>query len=100
MVTVNDVRASAGEFERNDAVPDPPAGSVRSEGGTMIEHTRLTPEQWEELLADGSVRVPEAVQLSGLGRTMLYGAMAAGELVYFKRGEARLEVPQVSWTRS
>lgn len=54
--------------------------------------------EWRELLADGSIRVPQAVELCGLGRTKVYAAMAAGELAFFKAGASRL-IPRRSLTR-
>jgi hypothetical protein len=34
--------------------------------------------------------IPEAVHVSGLGRSSLYGLMAAGDLAYVKAGKRRL----------
>lgn len=44
----------------------------------------------EEPLADGAVGVGEAVRFAGVGRTVLYGAMATGALCYLRVGRRRL----------
>lgn len=44
----------------------------------------------EELLSDGCLTVAGAVQFSGIGRSMLYRLMAAGELRYLNHGARRL----------
>lgn len=42
-----------------------------------------------ELVSDGLVTIPEAIRISGFGKTFLYEAMASGELVYVKKGAGR-----------
>jgi excisionase family DNA binding protein len=41
------------------------------------------------LLADGNFTIHEAVEFSGLSRSALYNAMAAGSLPYVKLGRCR-----------
>ncbi len=45
-----------------------------------------------EMLAEGAMRVPEAVVWSGIGRSKLYTAMATGEILYVKVDRRRLIV--------
>lgn len=52
-----------------------------------MKHTSTTTQ---EMYADGSVTVAEAVRFSGLGRTTLYALMAGGRLPYTKVGARRL----------
>ncbi len=44
----------------------------------------------EDLLAEGCLGVPEAVEFSGLSRSMLYAEMEKGRLRYILRGRRRL----------
>lgn len=41
------------------------------------------------MVRDGVVTIPEAMRITGFGRTFLYGAMASGELPYVKIGAGR-----------
>jgi excisionase family DNA binding protein len=52
----------------------------------------------EQLVADGSVVVGEAVRFTSLGRTTLYGLMERGELRYIKVGRRRL-IPRAELKR-
>jgi excisionase family DNA binding protein len=51
-----------------------------------------------QLLAQGTVSVPEAETFTGLGRTYLYSLMERGELRYVKAGKRRL-IPRIELTR-
>jgi hypothetical protein len=44
----------------------------------------------EELLRDGAFGIGQAMQFSGLGRSLIYGLMARGDLAYTKVGARRL----------
>lgn len=44
----------------------------------------------DDVLSEGAMQVDEAVRWSGLGRTVLYAAMAAGHVPYIKHGKRRL----------
>jgi excisionase family DNA binding protein len=44
----------------------------------------------EKVVSEGSVTVPEGSRFTGIGRTLLYGLMARGELRYVKVGKRRL----------
>ena len=44
----------------------------------------------EAILEEGAVTVAEAVAWSGVGRTRLYGEMAAGNLPFVQKGTRRL----------
>lgn len=41
------------------------------------------------LVEEGAVTIPEAMRITGFGRTFLYEAMAKGELPYIKIGASR-----------
>lgn len=41
------------------------------------------------LVEEGAVTIPEAMRITGFGRTFLYEAMAKGDLPYIKIGAAR-----------
>lgn len=43
-----------------------------------------------DLLRDGALTVSQAAEFSGICRTDLFGLMNSGELVWFRRGKARL----------
>lgn len=44
----------------------------------------------ERLVSEGTLTIPEACRLSGLGRTYLYSLMEKRELMYVKCGKRRL----------
>jgi len=51
-----------------------------------------------EVVADGAVRIEEAVKLSGIGRTKLYEMMQTGEIASVKIGTRRL-IPRIELRR-
>lgn len=44
----------------------------------------------EKLVADGTLTIEDACEMSGLGRTLLYSLMEQGKLRYLKVGKRRL----------
>lgn len=43
-----------------------------------------------DVVAEGALRIKDAVEWSGVGRSQLYAAMARGELPFVKVGKRRL----------
>ena len=62
------------------------------------ERSDTAADRAAEIVEDGLITVREAERLSGLSRTTLYAAMAAGQLAYAKFGRAR-RIPRRSLMR-
>jgi excisionase family DNA binding protein len=48
-----------------------------------------------ELMRDGTLSIPDAVEFSGLGRSKIYELMEGGRLPYVKEGARRL-IPKLA----
>lgn len=49
----------------------------------------MTTDTALSLVSDGLLTIPEATRIARVGKTTLYGAMAAGDLPYVKIGAGR-----------
>jgi excisionase family DNA binding protein len=58
----------------------------------------MTTDERQELVRDGAVTIPEAVKLTGVGRTSLYLMIASGKIASVKIGKRRL-IPRAELRR-
>jgi excisionase family DNA binding protein len=70
--------------------------NLQSVRGNAMIATDMTNRQ--KLVEQGSIDVPEACRLTGLGRTFLYSLMERGQVRFCKVGKRRL-IPRSEITR-